>query len=228
MFPVAVPDPSGQTGDGHPPPAALYRDSPRGNACHSRRPASWISIERASGFPTARWRWQNCEPSRLCQFTSHHRLASPVAPWERLKIGGGTPPVLTRHGWLVVYHGVCELTEPTSGKPMLRYSAGVLMLSEEHPRFIRHRSPEPVLTPKSAAGMTRGLSPTWCFPPASTAATISARRTASTCIMGWPTTGSAWRGLTCRISCRQGHSPTRPERRSNVSPAVILEELNRN
>ena len=48
------------------------------------------------------------EPYHLGRFTSHHRLASPVAPWERLKIGGGTPPILTRHGWLVIYHGVTE------------------------------------------------------------------------------------------------------------------------
>jgi hypothetical protein len=27
----------------------------------------------------------------LGQFTSHHRLAAPEAPWERLKIGGGPP-----------------------------------------------------------------------------------------------------------------------------------------
>ena len=31
-------------------------------------------------------------------FNSHHRLASPVAPWARLKVGAGTPPILTRHG----------------------------------------------------------------------------------------------------------------------------------
>jgi predicted GH43/DUF377 family glycosyl hydrolase len=30
----------------------------------------------------------------------------------------------------------------------LSYSAGVMMLSEEHPRFIRYRSPEPVLMPE--------------------------------------------------------------------------------
>src|SRR5438093_31178 len=30
--------------------------------------------------------------------------------------------------------------------------------------------------------------------------------------MGWRTIGSAWRAWTCRISCRRGHSPTRPAR----------------
>src|SRR5665213_902424 len=53
-------------------------------------------------------------PPRLGLFNSHHRLATPVAPWEALKIGGGTPPVLTRHGWLIVYHGVRKVSPPGS------------------------------------------------------------------------------------------------------------------
>jgi beta-1,2-mannobiose phosphorylase / 1,2-beta-oligomannan phosphorylase len=86
-------------------------------------------------------------PNRLGQFTSHHRLAAPVAPWERLKIGGGTPPVLTRHGWLIIYHGVSEMAEPNDDPHPLCYSAGLLVLSKEHPQLIRYRSAEPVLTP---------------------------------------------------------------------------------
>jgi beta-1,2-mannobiose phosphorylase / 1,2-beta-oligomannan phosphorylase len=148
VFPAAVPDPSGK------PAMALHHrplfpgTRPEETACHPasravdlHRESIWISY-----CPEA---MENCEPSRLCHYTSHHRLASPVAPWERHKIGGGTPPVLTRHGWLVVYHGVGDAPGPSSGKPKLRYSAGVLVLSEEHPRQIRYRSPEPVLTPES-------------------------------------------------------------------------------
>jgi Predicted glycosylase len=86
-------------------------------------------------------------PDRLGRFTSHHRLATPVSPWERLKIGGGTPPVLTRHGWLIIYHGVSQLPEPSNAQRQLCYSAGAMVLSTEHPREIRYRSPEPVLTP---------------------------------------------------------------------------------
>ena len=86
-------------------------------------------------------------PITSSHFTLHNRLASPVAAWEQLKIGGGTPPILTRHGWMVVYHGVHELAEPSTAAHKLCYSAGVLVLSQEHPRVIRYRSPEPVLTP---------------------------------------------------------------------------------
>lgn len=147
VFPVAIPDPSGQ-----PSMAILQRPlfpgtRPEEIACHHasrlvdlHRESIWISY-----CSTA---MADCEPFHLCHFGSHHRLATPVAPWERLKIGGGTPPILTRHGWLVVYHGVSETAEPSAEGSKLRYSAGVLVLSEEHPRFVRYRSREPVLTPE--------------------------------------------------------------------------------
>ena len=87
-------------------------------------------------------------PDCFGQFSSHHRLATPVSPWERLKIGGGTPPMLTRHGWLIIYHGVRDLAEPNGLAHRLCYSAGVMVLSNRHPRVIRYRSEEPVLKPE--------------------------------------------------------------------------------
>ena len=88
------------------------------------------------------------DPYHLSHFELHDRLASPVAPWEALKIGGGTPPILTKHGWLIVYHGVHELKEPSAAAHKLCYSAGVLVLSLKQPRVILYRSPTPVLTPE--------------------------------------------------------------------------------
>jgi predicted GH43/DUF377 family glycosyl hydrolase len=64
-----------------------------------------------------------------------------------LKIGGGTPPMLTPHGWLIIYHGVHEVDAPGGPKHPLCYSAGIMILSEQHPRVILYRSPEPVLAP---------------------------------------------------------------------------------
>lgn len=87
------------------------------------------------------------ECQQLGLFNSHHRLAAPVAPWERLKIGAGTPPVLTRHGWLLIYHGVGEVSDPAQGERPFCYSAGAMVLGEDHPREIRYRSAEPILTP---------------------------------------------------------------------------------
>lgn len=90
---------------------------------------------------------EGLEPKHLGLFNSHHRLATPVSSWERLKIGGGTPPILTRHGWMIIYHGVSEIPESSNDGHQLCYSAGVMVLSKEHPRVIRYRSTYPVLTP---------------------------------------------------------------------------------
>jgi predicted GH43/DUF377 family glycosyl hydrolase len=74
-------------------------------------------------------------------------MLGPRAAWEELKIGGGAPPVMTKHGWMIVYHGVSDMSEPAGDKRHLCYSAGVMVLSKEHPREILYRSAEPVLTP---------------------------------------------------------------------------------
>jgi predicted GH43/DUF377 family glycosyl hydrolase len=147
LFPVAIHNPSG-----HPELAILHRPlfpgtRPEETACQpsSRkvdldRESIWISYCPMS---LESRRELNC-PGK---FSSHHRLAAPVSPWERLKIGGGTPPVLTRYGWLIIYHGVKEMEQPRKNEHQLCYSAGVMILSKEHPQVMRYRSVEPVLTP---------------------------------------------------------------------------------
>jgi len=55
---------------------------------------------------------------------------------------------LTRHGWLIIYHGVSELEEPNTDRHTLCYAAGVMIFSKEHPLVISYRSTEPVLTPE--------------------------------------------------------------------------------
>jgi predicted GH43/DUF377 family glycosyl hydrolase len=81
-------------------------------------------------------------------FNSHHRLATPVSAWERLKIGTGTPPVMTRHGWLVLYHGVSNVAAARSGACTLCYAAGVMVMAANRPQDILYRSAHPVLTPE--------------------------------------------------------------------------------
>ena len=146
VFPIAINNPTGQ-----PALAMLHRPLfpgtrpeetaryPASRTADLHRESIWISY-----CPTA---LEGSEPDRLGQFTSHHRLASPVSSWERLKIGGGTPPVMTRHGWLIIYHGVSEVEGSSSEGSYLCYSAGVMVLSKKHPRLMRYRSRKPVLTP---------------------------------------------------------------------------------
>lgn len=149
VFPVAIPDPTGQ-----PSMAILQRPLFPGTRPEDtvRQPASRVmDLQRESIWISyCSTAMADCEPSHLRHFGSHYRLAAPVAAWERLKIGGGTPPILTRHGWLTVYHGVSALSATAERAGGLRYSAGLLILFEEHPQTIRYRSPEPILMPESA------------------------------------------------------------------------------
>jgi predicted GH43/DUF377 family glycosyl hydrolase len=146
LFPVAIPNPSGR-----PQLAMLHRplfSGTRPEETARRRKSREIDLDRESIWISyCSMRMDGEKHERLGRFSSHHRLATPVAPWERLKIGGGTPPVFTRHGWLIVYHGVSTMAEPSSAGVQLRYSAGVMVLSREHPQVLGYRSREPVLTP---------------------------------------------------------------------------------
>lgn len=103
------------------------------------------------------------EFKKLGLFNSHHRLATPVSSWERLKIGGGTPPILSKHGWLIIYHGVSEISNQDDEIKHLSYSAGVMVLSEKHPRNIHYRSIHPVLSPVMPEEQN-GIVPNVVFP----------------------------------------------------------------
>ncbi len=150
FFPVAIPNPSGQQ-----ELALLHRPlfpgtRPEETACLDAdrrldvdRESIWISYSPVG----PRELRGTVAPSHFQQFTSHHRLAAPVSPWERLKIGAGTPPILTRHGWLILYHGVSEVELSKSAEHHLCYSAGMMLLSKEHPQVVLYRSVRPVLTP---------------------------------------------------------------------------------
>lgn len=147
LFPVAIPSSSGQLELG-----MLHRPLFPGT-----RPEETVTF-RAKRLPDIEKEsiWisycggalKDREKLRLRQFTSHHRLATPDSPWERLKIGCGTPPVLTRHGWLIIYHGVGDSQGTSIAGHQLCYSAGVMVLSRKHPRVIRFRSVDPVLKPE--------------------------------------------------------------------------------
>ena len=147
LFPVAIHNPSG-----HPELAILHRPlfpgtRPEETACGP--PTRAVDLDRESIWISYCPRSLENRRDLRClgKFSSHHRLAAPVSPWERLKIGGGTPPVLTRYGWLIVYHGVKEMEKSSENEHPLCYSAGVMILSQEHPQLVLYRSEEPVLTP---------------------------------------------------------------------------------
>ncbi len=166
FFPVAIPDP-----DGQPAMALIHRPLFPGTGpnetLHCRLPRV-VNILRESIWVSYSALTKECCDDQLCRhlchFDSHRRLATPVAAWEDLKIGGGTPPVLTPQGWLFLYHGVCEALRETDART-LRYSAGLLVLDERAPHLVRYRSPEPVLAP-ALVQEREGIVPNVVFPTA--------------------------------------------------------------
>ncbi len=60
--------------------------------------------------------------------------------WDSVKIGAGTPPIKTRYGWLLIYHGVDEREV---------YRLGVILADLGRPERLLYRSPNPILSPET-------------------------------------------------------------------------------
>jgi beta-1,2-mannobiose phosphorylase / 1,2-beta-oligomannan phosphorylase len=105
------------------------------------------------------------DPQALTLVEDTHLLATPEQPWESIKIGGGTPPVLTRHGWLVIYHGITGgfMEGAHLPKQQLIYSAGIMVLDAASSGSILYRSATPLLSPEAPAEQD-GIVPNVVFP----------------------------------------------------------------
>jgi len=61
--------------------------------------------------------------------------------WERDRIGSSSNPIKTEEGWLMLYHGVRELTFSAI------YKIGVVLLDLEKPWIIKGKTTEPIIVP---------------------------------------------------------------------------------
>lgn len=79
--------------------------------------------------------------------------ATRLGAWDNIVRGVGAPPLRTKYGWLVFYHGM-DMRDP--GK----YKVGVMLLDLKNPERILHRAVEPVLEPETDyenSGHKRGV-----------------------------------------------------------------------
>jgi predicted GH43/DUF377 family glycosyl hydrolase len=152
LFPTPIRDPSGRMAfaivhrplfPGTRPEETVHR--PPSREIDAGKECIWISYCRVS---------ENGVADHVHEFVAHRRLACPVAAWERLKIGGGAPPVMSHHGWLMFYHGVHDLGRPDGSGHKLCYSAGAMLLSPTRPTRIIERSKTPSLTPRGPLEQT--------------------------------------------------------------------------
>ena len=84
----------------------------------------------------------------LTKQSQHHILLKPEFAWERVKIGGGAPPILTACGWLLIHHGI-EQVPGEDGIMRLRYAAGAFIVDRWDIRRVVWRSAEPIMVPNS-------------------------------------------------------------------------------
>jgi predicted GH43/DUF377 family glycosyl hydrolase len=77
--------------------------------------------------------------------------------WDAVKVGTGPPPILTKHGWLLLYHGV----KIYAGE--MAYRVGVALLDRQKPHRLLARSPNNIFRASAIYEMT-GLVPNVVFP----------------------------------------------------------------
>ncbi len=79
------------------------------------------------------------------------------AAWDAVKVGAGPPPILTKRGWLLIFHGV----KGYGGR--LIYRAGVAMLDKRTPHKLIARSPGWIFQAEAPYEQS-GLVPNVVFP----------------------------------------------------------------
>jgi len=113
----------------------LFPEKINGKFALLRRPQQWTGAKYGTKYP-AIW---ICFGDDLLKWGKDHLLAQGRFHWER-KIGGATPPLKHKKGWLMIYHGV-------DAKGV--YHVGAMMLDLKQPRKVIARTPEPIMSPET-------------------------------------------------------------------------------
>lgn len=98
------------------------------------RPSTWVGSKYGVHRPSI---WIG-EGASLTTFEKHTLLIKPEQQWEMLKVGAGPPPIKTKEGWLLIYHGVDRDHV---------YAAGAALLDLKDPTKVIARTKKPVLEP---------------------------------------------------------------------------------
>jgi predicted GH43/DUF377 family glycosyl hydrolase len=80
-------------------------------------------------------------------------LGPKPASWRSARVGAGAPPIETRLGWLLPFHGATTISEGNV------YSMGWLVLDRDTPEKVRYVSDTPALTPEASYEIEMGPIP---------------------------------------------------------------------
>ena len=73
-------------------------------------------------------------------------LAENKKEWDSGRVGAGPPPIKTKNGWLLIYHGVNEKIISEKNKRLV-YSAGAALFDLKNPGKLIGKSKEPIIIP---------------------------------------------------------------------------------
>lgn len=99
----------------------------------------------------------------MLSWTVPKPIIHPEYDWEDNRIGGSTPPIRTKHGWLLFYHGVQDL-DPANRTVVYRMGAALLDL--DNPEKVIGRSPDFLFEPEEYYEKTGLVIPNVVFPTA--------------------------------------------------------------
>lgn len=110
--------------------AFLFPEKIKGKYVALHRPEGFLGLSKPSI-------WISYSPN-LVHWGEEKVIMSPREnSWEEKRIGGGAPPIKTKKGWLLIYHGV---KHDKNGQ--VYYSAGAALLDLRNPSKVIARSPK--------------------------------------------------------------------------------------
>ncbi len=114
----------------------IFPEKIKGKYYMLHRPVEWVGPKYNTDVPSI---WL-ASSDNLIDWDNHHLLIKPKYFWEKKKIGGSTPPLKTKDGWLVLYHGVSDTDH--------QYRVGALLLDLDNPEKVLARLENYILEPE--------------------------------------------------------------------------------
>jgi beta-1,2-mannobiose phosphorylase / 1,2-beta-oligomannan phosphorylase len=110
-------------------------------------PSIWISYSDANAVLG--------DINAITKVDGHMLGIDPENPWEHLRIGGGTPPIRTHLGMMMIYHGVAGTLAAAPGEHnVVSYTAGVVFFEPGADGGLKYRSNVPIFIPETPDEMS--------------------------------------------------------------------------
>lgn len=114
----------------------LFPEKINGKFWMLHRPKNYVGSEYGTEMPAI---WIKSSDDLMTWNVESHLLMKGIESWEQ-KIGGNTPPIRTKDGWLLLYHGIDE---------HFTYRIGAVLLDLNDPTKILYRTKNFIMEPET-------------------------------------------------------------------------------